>query len=187
MSPLELNERTICESYKEAAKKQNNLTYYCSDEMKHKAKVCSICNQLITARNEESIDISILQTKRIKKMFHKDTMEKNNIYNLSTIQIKMLQQHYTQKAYQSKDKSWLNKLILSPRSYPKKVKGKKCLGCCCSCKGAIKNAKRSNTLNSKLPKYAIAIRGVDNYFFPIIFSSTVVRKEKSEPSEGKFI
>ena len=89
-------------------------------------------------------------------MFHKTTMDENNIYNLDKTQIRMLRKHYTQQAYQSENESWLNELILSPQSYRRKVKNKKCLGCCCDCKGAITNAKKSNTLNKKLPKYAIA-------------------------------
>lgn len=157
---LRVSEQSIGVSYLNGSRERNNLTNCVvvneggHQEFVHHAKVCCICDRLISHSSEDWINIKTFENEVVEKVFHKHLVsEMFEHYELPVYTLRYLKQHYTQKFFADNIK--LNNMILSPRSYGRQVKTRKELGCCKQCKGEINNMKRKDRQATNPPKFAI--------------------------------
>ena len=158
MSYPVVTREAVARAYKDATEARINLTAYrCGniDDM-HVMKVCSVCDRFITSDSEAFVKIDDFEEKH-REHFHQDMIE--DPYGLEPHVMRNLNEYYTQEHFADEEESWLNNMILSPRSHgsdPRDTKQPKKLGCCKECKNGLKNATRRKNQNGHPCRFAMA-------------------------------
>ena len=151
---------TGCEVAKESLTFRGKVRHNDTDNRFH-AKVCAVCDCLISYGDERRLYLSQMQPGTI--IYGK--LKKENLnwsaYNAKNSVRKQIEKYYTVQCYDMLKRRYrfLRDVMLSPRSFRPPATSdddNDSVGCCRLCFSGLNNMKRADTNTLSLPKFAIA-------------------------------